>query len=109
MFRHDPGRSAATDTPAPAALRAIWGRRLTAAASDAAIVAGDWPLKRFTPDAITEATVADDKVFVALTDERKLVAVDPRGGIAWTYATPARLDAPPAVSAGRCLLGCHDG
>jgi outer membrane protein assembly factor BamB len=59
---------------------------------------------------LTAMVVADNKVFVAQTDQHTLHALDAaQGNPLWTYTAGGRIDSPPTIYKGRALFGCADG
>jgi len=90
VFRHDNGRSGATNHPIPAELKIAWQSSL----------GGD----------LSTLTVAGGKVFVASIDAHVLYALDSASGkTAWSFLTGARIDSPPTVYQDRVYFGCGDG
>jgi len=59
---------------------------------------------------ITAPILADRMVFVAATDEHKIVALDAKDGkVQWTFSAAGRVDSPPTWHAGLLLFGSCDG
>jgi outer membrane protein assembly factor BamB len=59
---------------------------------------------------VSAPIAADDKVFVALTDQHHVMALDGQDGrMLWQYATGARIDSPPTWYAGTLIVGSADG
>ncbi len=115
MYRRDMRRAAAVAAEIPARQLAVaWRRPLlpagSAAAGKANALRSDWTLNEVCSDSITQATVAEGKVFVSLTHTRQIVAMGQKDGkVAWKFRAPARVDAPPTIHKGLCLFGCNDG
>lgn len=106
MFRHDSQRSGRTACTVPETLRATWSVRLTQDAPEP--IARAWGPRLASP--LTAPVVAGDTVFVAASDAGQLIAVDARSGkVRWRRSFGARIDTPPTLHRGMCLLGCRDG
>jgi hypothetical protein len=89
-YRHDAARTGRASTRLPAELSAAWERRLGG------------PL--------TSLVVADDKVFVAQVEAHTLYALDASSGqTVWQRTLGGRVDSPPTIHNGLCLIGCRDG
>jgi len=89
-YRHDVGRSGATQAKPPAQLDKRWVAKVTTRASAPVIAAG--------------------KVFVADIDAHAVCALDAADGHAlWRYTTGARVDSPPTYYKGLLLFGSRDG
>ena len=117
MYRADMRRSACGMGSFPTALNVLWKRALlpqppedAAPAAAAAILRNDWIINKVAGDPITQPAVAEGKVFVSLTHAQQVIALDEKTGeLAWTFPVAGRLDTPPTIHRGMCLLGCHDG
>jgi len=115
IYRYGMRRAAAVAAEIPAReLTVAWRRSLLPAGSVAAgkanALRNDWILNEVCSDSITQATVAEGKVFVSLTHTRQIVAMAHGDGkVSWTFRAPARVDAPPTIRKGLCLFGCNDG
>jgi len=71
---------------------------------------GDWRLSGIGHHAITPPTIAEGRAFVSLTHAGQVVALSQADGkVVWRRHLPGRLDAPPTIHRGLCLVGCHDG
>jgi len=89
-YRHDAARSGATGKPVGAMLGEKWNAKLGG---------------RLTPP-----VVSDGLVYVAQTDQHRIVAVGQKDGrVAWTYTIGARIDSPPTIRYGRVVFGGADG
>jgi outer membrane protein assembly factor BamB len=115
-YRHDMQRTAATTVALAdgAELTQLWRTAAPLTPAPAALAnsmfAPDHQLNLPSRDAITGPTVAGGKVFVSLTHAKQVVALNEADGkVAWTFYAPARLDTPPTLHKGLCLLGCNDG
>lgn len=106
-FRHDPERSGATAGTIPLTLKELW-KSPVETPPGAGIVAAAWKARLVSP--LTAPVVAGNQVFVAGTDAGVVVALDARSGQKiWTVTLGGRLDTPPTLYRGLCLVGCHDG
>jgi len=89
-YRHDAGRSGATQTRVAPAVRRRWQ----------AEIGGK----------LTSLTVADGRVFLASADEHRVAAIDADSGRPlWHFTAGARVDSPPTLDEGRAVFGCRDG
>jgi outer membrane protein assembly factor BamB len=105
-YRHDAERSAASPADGPADLNLIWSAPVASP--------GDGPLalawRARIASCLSAPVVAGGRVFAAATDEGRIVALDAGSGRPlWTRTLGGRLDSPPTVHEGICLVGCHDG
>ena len=108
-YRADLWRSASTATPVPANLEVLWTADL-----------GDWPRGVLAQDwkennpgvrgPITPPVAAGGLVLVAQPDSDRVVAMDARTGkMRWTFTADGRVDTPPTLAGGLCLLGTRSG
>jgi outer membrane protein assembly factor BamB len=89
-FRADACRSGSIDKPVPADLKERWKANLGGKVGPIA--------------------VAEDKVFVPIIDEHRVVALDCSTGEAlWEFTTGGRVDTPPTIYNGMALFGSADG
>ena len=89
-YRHDPSRSGATSLPVETKLGEKWNAKLGGR--------------------LTAPVVSQGLVYVAQTDQHRIVAIRQSDGrIAWTYTIGARIDSPPTVKSGRVVFGGADG
>jgi len=89
-LRHDPLRTGSTAAVVPAKLKVLWNARLSGKLSSPTIAAG--------------------KVFVAVIDEHRIVALDAETGQEqWFYQTGGPIDSPPTIHRGLALFGSADG
>ena len=90
VFRHDFGRSGATEAGVPVELARAWQTKIGGRLSG--------------------ITAADGKVFVAAVDEQTVYALDEEtGSRAWTFTAGGRIDSPPTIYRGMALFGSADG
>jgi outer membrane protein assembly factor BamB len=89
-YKHDNGRSNATDTPAPTELSQRWD----------AILGGE----------LTAPIIVGGRVFVASGENRAVYCLDAETGERlWTFLTDGRIDSPPTYFNGRLLFGTRAG
>ncbi len=60
---------------------------------------------------LSAPSVAAQRLFVALPDEHRVLALDARRGgrLIWSFTTGARVDSPPTYYRGRVIFGTHGG
>lgn len=105
-FLHDAARSGCVSSEVPAEMRVLWSARI--AFPDRSPLAEVW--KDRLAGCITAPVVAEGLVFVAAIDEQRLLALDAvTGRPTWTAVLGSRIDSPPTIHRGMCLVGCHDG
>ncbi len=106
-YRHDPQRSNATDINVPDTLDILWQRSVVPPAPDSPLGC-DWRETLTGP--LTAPVVAEGVVIAAATDRDQLIALDAANGKElWRATVGGRLDSPPTIHAGLCLIGSHDG
>ncbi|MCG3179814.1 MAG: Outer membrane protein assembly factor BamB [Phycisphaerae bacterium] len=111
-FRHDAARSAsASDKGFAARMKAAWK---TPAASPTrcgpSLLADDVATNWTGADPVTAPTVAGGRVFVACPEQHRVAALDAAGGrLLWSATVGGRMDVPPTIFGGLCLVGCRDG
>jgi len=89
-YRHDPLRSGATKTPAPAHPAPLWQQK----------VGG-----RLSPPVVAEGLVALSSI-----DDYRVVALEAATGKPrWAFTAGSRVDSPPTIYRGLVLFGCADG
>jgi outer membrane protein assembly factor BamB len=89
-FRHDPQRSGCASCDVSPRLQRLWKTDLSGT--------------------LTAPTVVGGRVFVALTDQHTVCAIDADSGQdGWRFTTGARVDSPPTIHNGRALFGSRDG
>ena len=73
-------------------------------------LAAEWLDNPYTAGAISAPVVAGGLVFVAQADTHRLLALDARDGSQrWQFVASGRLDGPPTIHRGQCLIGGRDG
>jgi len=107
-YRADLWRSASTTTAVPANPEVLWTADL-----------GDWPEGPLADDwqenpgvrgPITPPVAAGGLVLVAQPDRHRVVALDARtGNMRWDFTADGRVDTPPTLTKGLCLLGTRNG
>ncbi|HUT32912.1 MAG TPA: PQQ-binding-like beta-propeller repeat protein [Planctomycetota bacterium] len=109
-FRHDPRRSGSTVATVPAELGKLWEVRVDDQHMPPSPLADDWLANPLGGDRATAPVVAGGMAFVGLTDSHRVVALDAASGQPrWSYTAGGRVDVPPTLHEGLCLLGCTDG
>jgi len=89
-FRHDPFRSGCYPAPFTTSATALWRTALGAQ--------------------LSAPVVANGAVYLACTDQNRVVALDARNGKPlWDYLAGGRIDTPPTFYRGLVLFGCRDG
>lgn len=110
MFRHDAKRSSTTSNSIPDILAIKWTKKLETGRWPDSILRQDWTLHAPSSHLISGPTLAGGRVFVSLTELGVVTALDENDGkVLWSYAAGGRLDTPPGIVDGICLLGCRDG
>ena len=105
-YRHDAERSASTKAAAPPALKPLWSLALTKPAEGR--VGAAW--KARLGSCLSAPVSAGGLVFAAATDAGQIAAVDVAAGrLAWKTTLGGRVDTPPTIYRGLCLVGSHDG
>ena len=107
-YRHDSGRSSATAASGPQRLNRLWQRQVTSPVVSASL-ANQWDLMDDC-GRLTAPVAAQGLVFVAESDQHRLIACDAKTGAPrWNFIAGGRIDCPPTVYAGLCLFGSRDG
>ncbi|MFP4058438.1 MAG: PQQ-binding-like beta-propeller repeat protein [Candidatus Brocadiia bacterium] len=104
----NPRRGSSTRGGAAEHLAPLWSAAV--AEPPKGLLATDWAENDDTVGLVSALTVADGKVFVAVPDAHRVVALDARTGReAWSFTAGGRVDSPPTVYRGLCLFGSRDG
>jgi outer membrane protein assembly factor BamB len=108
-FRHDEYRTSGTTADVPADLKVLWTQQIAGPDySDA--LATEWLDSPYTAGQITAPVIANGTVYVAQSDSHRLIALDARTGKPkWEFVANGRLDGPPTIHQGMCLIGCRSG
>jgi outer membrane protein assembly factor BamB len=112
-YRHDTRRSGASQQAGPEKLQQAWETNLAphnAARNDESsmALADEWVHR--VGGRLSAPVVAGGIVFIAVPDRQQLHALDAGDGKpVWTFSSGGRIDCPPTIEQGRCLLGSRDG
>ena len=105
-LRADAERSASTTSTLPTTLRKQWSVQVVSDLNGP--LAPAWKPQLLSP--LSAPTVSNGLVVVAATDEGRILAVDAADGkTRWTVTLGSRVDGPPTIHRGLCIVGCHDG
>ncbi len=105
-YRHDSERSAATSSPVPEELKEAWKAKVAAPCEGQ--VGAAW--KARLGSSVTAPVAAGGRVFAAGADLGQVVALDAATGAKiWSTVLGGRIDTPPTIYRGLCVVGCHDG
>jgi len=108
-FRRDAYHSGGTDTTVPAKLDILWSAQIKGP-DYSKRPASEWIDSPYTAGAITAPVIAGGAVYVAQSDTHRLVALDEKtGAVKWEFTANGRLDGPPTVHRGLCLIGSRSG
>ena len=109
MFRHDAYRSGGTDVTVSADLQVLWTAPV-GGPDYTRTLTSEWSDNPYAAGRVTAPSIAGGLVFVAHTDTHRLLAIDARTGQErWHFVAGGRIDGPPTVHKGMCLVGCRDG
>jgi len=104
-YRHDSRRSGATPMEVSPLIKPIWQAEVGDPLQSREVEEAIPELNR-----ITSPVIAEGKVFVASSDTHLITAIDAdTGNPCWNYRTGGRIDTPPSIFKGLCMLGCNDG
>jgi outer membrane protein assembly factor BamB len=105
-YRGDTERSASTKSALPETLAMLW--RSPVAPPARGLLANAWRMR--LGSSVSSPVCADGRVYVAATDAGQIVSLDATTGkIVWTASVGGRVDSPPTLYRGLCLVGSHDG
>ncbi|MFH1024162.1 MAG: PQQ-binding-like beta-propeller repeat protein [Planctomycetota bacterium] len=109
-FRHDARRSASSASSLPQDLTPLW----EAAPCDQKGAPGaflpDWRGRPEGDDPVSPPVVSGGRAYVALPDLHRVAAFDAATGKPlWSRTLGGRVDTPPTIHEGVCLVGCRDG
>jgi outer membrane protein assembly factor BamB len=106
VFRHDALRSASTTARIPQDLKELWRTPVTKPGED--VLTGAW--RSLLLSCVSAPVIQGGNVFVSTSDQGQVVALDASTGKpVWTATLGSRLNGPPALYRGLCVIGCNDG
>jgi len=106
VYRHDAARSGISPCRLQTKLAVLWRTEL--ADAPPRWLADEW--RDAFSEALTPPVAAARLAVVARSDAGQLVALDAASGkVRWRAEVPGRIDSPPTLYGGLCILGCHDG
>lgn len=109
-YRGNARRTSSQPDPAPDGMDVLWTAHVDPGKWPQSDLRSDWVLYQPTHHLLTGPTLGDDTVFVSLTQAGRVVALRAADGRErWSFQTGGRLDAPPSIAAGLCVVGSHDG
>ncbi|MEE2685228.1 MAG: PQQ-binding-like beta-propeller repeat protein [Planctomycetota bacterium] len=114
-YRHDTRRTGASLQAGPGNLEEVWTIQLAPGNNDptsntesSLALSDEWTHR--VGGRLSAPVVAGGIVFIAVPDQQQLRALDAGSGKpAWTFSAGGRIDCPPTIEQGRCLLGSRDG
>ena len=104
-FLHDASRNPCTTAKLPTELKVLWQTPL--ASPPQGPLASVW--KAALGPCLTAPVSVGGMTYVAAGDDGQVIAVDSAGKEAWRTTLGGRVDTPPTVHRGLCVVGCHDG
>jgi outer membrane protein assembly factor BamB len=106
VFRHDSQRSTTTTATISDGLKLAW--RTPVAKADDSLLSNAWRSRAIS--VISAPVVEGELLFVTANDTGQVLALDATTGKpGWTVTLGSRLEGPPTIYRGLCLIGCHDG
>ncbi len=109
IYRHDAWRSSSTPSEVPTELKVLWSRSV-GAWPEAGPIVYDWRENPFTKGPVTAPVISNGRVYVAVSDAHRVVALDAdTGRVLWQFTANGRVDTPPTVYKGLCLFGTKAG
>jgi len=114
QYRHDRWRSGSATTAGPKALGERWRIALDIDTNHVAEPTGpilhDWRDNPVVKGPLSAPTIAGGMAYVTRPNAHELIAIDTASGkVRWRYTASGRLDTPPAIYRGLCLLGSAAG
>ncbi|MDH3585184.1 MAG: PQQ-binding-like beta-propeller repeat protein, partial [Phycisphaerae bacterium] len=114
LYRHDRWRSGSTASSGPAQLDERWRVSLAGDGGGKTAVSGpivhDWRDNPTIKGPLSPPTIANGTVFVTRPNAHELIAIDSATGrTRWRFTANGRLDTPPAIHRGLCLIGSAAG
>jgi outer membrane protein assembly factor BamB len=109
-FRADAGRSCSIKGKSPADLKLLWSAQVEDVKTPGKLINEDYLFGPQVGDVLTQPTVSGELVYVSQSQTHKLTAIEvATGKKRWEFVAGGRLDTPPTIYKGMCLLGCNDG
>ncbi len=112
QYRHDRWRSGSTAASGPTALKQRWSLSLQDKQSSAATgpILSDWQDNPIIKGPVSAPTIAQGIAYVTRPHAHELVAIDvATGKVRWRFSANGRLDTPPTIHRGVCLIGSAAG
>ncbi|PCJ57383.1 MAG: hypothetical protein COA79_16070 [Planctomycetota bacterium] len=109
-FRGNSARNGkVTETPSSAG-ELLWEQKVDDQKWPSGNLGKCWQDNPLGGDRLTQPVIAEGKIIVSLVESHIVVAMDAKTGKQlWKFTTGGRLDTPPTIYKGQCLVGCHDG
>jgi outer membrane protein assembly factor BamB len=108
-FRNDEYRSGGTGVTVPANLKVAWTTEIKGPDYTNGRLS-EWISNPSLAGPITAPVIAGGLVYVAQSDTHRLLALDAQTGQErWEFTADGRIDGPPTVHRGQCLVGCRSG
>jgi outer membrane protein assembly factor BamB len=106
IYRADTGRSGSTKSRVSGDASKLWEVKF--GVETPASLASEW--RRRGGGSVSAATAAGGRVFVALPQQHRVVALEAKDGRElWSFTAGGRVDTPPTIHNGLCLFGSSDG
>lgn len=106
MYRHDAERSAFARLTLPERLKESWSTEVVTAT--AGPLADAWSARLSC--SLSAPVVSGETTFVSTTEAGQVMALNNTNGkVLWRATLGGRLDTPPTIYGGLCLIGSHDG
>ncbi len=108
MHMANPKRSCWTPANVGKNLKIAW--RVKLADWPAGRIAEDWKESESPAGLVTAPVIAAGRAFVAAINQHRLNAIDlDSGKTIWSFTAAGRIDSPPTIYRGLCLMGCRNG
>jgi hypothetical protein len=106
-FRGSQTRGSSVDCKVPAEVAAGWTAK-TGALESKGNLSHDY--RAYLNSPLTAASLTDDLALVGSLDTNEVIALNRKdGSLAWRRALASRVDSPPTIAGGLCLVGDHSG
>lgn len=105
MFLRDASRNPCTAAKLPASLKVLWQTPLVTPSQGPLTAA--WKARLGAP--LTAPVCVGGTTYLAACEEGQVIAVDSAGKEAWRMTLGGRIDMPPTIHRGLCVVGCRDG